>query len=192
MHTTSSLSAWFEGGLSGIFNRREMGVASPTRSYLADLLATFAEASHLTRHARGRGVHRALTDWHLDACTARPAKRREALRARGDLALFVCGVFPGYVATRIAGHEFYSAMGRSAYAELSSAGEAGSLTFAELAEHFASFSEVLGEAVWGRDAPWDPLALYERWLASGSAAARARLTDLGLSPVPAAPADVRH
>lgn len=193
MHTTACLQTWFERRLGSVFERRRITVAQATHSYLAALLTTFAGTPRLTDGACGRSAHRPLADCYFEAAgAASPCTRREALRRCGDLALFVCGVFPGFVTTRLVGQDYYRAMGRSAYAELAQEMPSGCMVFASLASAFGRFADALSETVWGESAATDPLALYERWLTEGGGYARERLAALGLTPSPAACADVTH
>lgn len=192
-HTTARLRIWFAHRLDGVFERRRMTVTNATHSYLAVLLTAFTQTPQLTGGACGRAVHRSLAERYFEAADSPASRlRREALRKRGDLALFVCGVFPGYVASRLVGQDYYEAMGRSAYAELAQQVPAERTIFSALARSFGSFADALGETVWGERAAADPLALYERWLAGGGTYVRERLAALDLTPVPAAPADVLH
>lgn len=193
MLTTTSLRHWFERGLAGVFERHSLNVARTTREYLAGLLAAFAAAPRLTRGSAGRAAHRPLTVSHMEALTGTGTEqRRRALRECGETALFMCGVFPGYVAGRLAGHDFYEAMGRGAYARLSGADDDAHATYGALADSFAVIADALGETVWGELGASNPLACYERWLAGGSAISRKRLAALGITPVPAAPGHVAH
>lgn len=193
MYSVSSLRNWFDHALAAVFERHDLNFAAATRGYLSGLLEAFAGTPRLTERAPGRAAHRSLGEWYLQAALSpAPARRREALRTCGDLALFVCGVFPGYVSARVAGHDYYANMGRSAYAELSRELPTDRSTFDTLACAFGVIADALGETVWGEDRQAGPLAAYERWLASESPLARERLAAYGIAPVPAASPHVRH
>lgn len=193
MQTVASLAGWFDRSLAGTLQQYGLGTARATRRYLARLLARFAHNASFVDSAAGRAVHRPLAMHWADANAVDDAVARTGrLRRRGDLALFMCGVFPEYVSSRITGHDYYLAMGRSAYAELADlSGGNAAATWFELATGFADFAEALNVTVWGDGGRRDVLALYERWLAGGGTLARERLTALKIDPVPTQP-HVRH
>lgn len=194
MQTIVSLTNWFERALSKTVQRHGLNTARTTVTYLAGLLERFARADTLVTGARGRALHRPLAEhWIESRCGGEPSAVRRRLRHRGDLTLFVCGVFPDYVSGRASGHDYYLSMGRSAYAELAALPtEHQASTWLELARSFTDFAEVLNAAVWGDQHPADPLLLYERWLAGGGQLARDRFATLGLVPVGASGCHVRH
>lgn len=193
MQTIASLAGWFDRSLAGILQQHGVSAARTTRRYLAGLLAGFARSETLVTDAAGRAVHRTLAvQWAEAHAEQTPAARSRRLRGRGDLALFMCGVFPGYVSTRTSGHDYYLAMGCSAYTELAdmTQGEAAD-TWSELAAGFADFAEALNVTVWGQGLACDPLSLYERWVAGRGELTRRRLAALNIDPVPLQ-SHVRH
>lgn len=187
MQPIASLAGWFDRSLAGILQQNGVNAARATRSYLAGLLAHFARSESLVASGAGRAVHRPLAEhWgEARAASGSPPSQPRALRERGDLALFMCGVFPGYVSARVTGHDYYLAMGRSAYAELADmTSGAAADTWAELALGFPEFAEALNVTIWGDDRACDILSLYERWLAGRAALAHKRLAELGVDPLP--------
>ncbi len=185
MQTVASLVNWFERALARTFRHHRLNTTNGTRAYLASLLAGFAQSGPLTDFAPGRAWHRPLTAYWTDAALAvSRAGRQEALRRRGDIALFVCGVFPSYVSRRTTGHDFYLTMGRGAYAELAVASEGQeSQRWSELAHGFPDFADALNMTVWGTRQEHSPLVLYERWLAGDGRLARSRLAEADISPL---------
>jgi hypothetical protein len=89
-------------------------------------------------------------------------------------------------------------MGGSAYGSLSSSvrgtlrGRALSGVFAELAEKFQAFVDVLGDVRDDASAEVDVLRQYEIWLRTGSARAAELLRKAGVEPNQALDADTRH
>jgi len=194
MQTIASLTTWFERSLSKTVQRHGLNAARTTVTYLAGLLERFARSETLVAGGRGRALHRSLAEHWIEArCGGEPSTVRRRLRRRGDLALFVCGVFPDYVSGRITGHGYYLSMGRSAYAELAALPPGDdAATWLELAHRFTDFAEILNTAVWGDQRPADPFVLYERWLAGSGTLARDRFATLGLVPVGGPAGHVLH
>jgi len=194
LQTIASLATWFERSLGRTLQRHGLSAARTTVAYLAGMLERFSRPGPLVEGSAGRALHRPLAEhWVTARLAPGPCERERELRRRGDLALFVCGVFPGYVSGRATGHDYYLAMGRGAYAALAEQrGDVSAHTWRELARGFPDFADVLHAAVWGENAPTEPLAIYDRWLAGGGRLTRARLAAAGLCPVPAPPGNVRH
>jgi len=127
-----------------------------------------------------------LAEAWLAAAADRGSGRLRRLRALGDRALFVSGYFGASLTRSVVGCGYYRDMGRNAYGALASA--LGALPertwpqlFEELADRFAELVHVLGEVsdrVY-RDRPEWLLALYDRYLATGSPSARAKLVRIG-------------
>ena len=192
VQTIASLAAWFERSLSRTLQRHGLSAARTTVTYLAGLLERFGRPEPLVAGSAGRALHRPLAEHWIESRLDAGSPSR-ALRRRGDLALFVCGVFPDYVSRRVTGHDYYLAMGRGAYAELAALAAGGdAVTWRELARGFPDFADALNAAVWGDGAPADPFTLYERWLAGNGRLARARFASLGTCPVSGPAGDVRH
>ncbi len=148
--------------------------------YLVDLLE-----GHLRTPAAG--THDTLAESLLSARLEDGALRLSRMRAVGDRALFVSGFFGESLTRGLVGPDYYRDIGRAAYGDLSAwlsrrLDEAswGGL-YRELAERFADLTLVLATVgdrtrVTGDD---DLLALYERWLATGSESVRRRLARQG-------------
>jgi hypothetical protein len=101
----------------------------------------------------------------------------------------VAGFFGEYLNTRIVDLDYYVSMGGSAYAALSRAarpprrGVALGRVFAELAEKFAEFVDVLTDLrAEGSTDDEDLLRLYETWIRTGSRRAARLLRSHGIEP----------
>ena len=134
----------------------------------------------------------------VEAPSTRDSDR--ALQRLGDVALFMAGFFPDYLARRPVDVDYYIRMGGSAYGTLADRSRTTSHAigladiFAELADKFASFVEVLGHiADLGRQyTSSDIMRLYELWIATGSRRARERLDALGVQVSPGLSSSRQH
>lgn len=113
------------------------------------------------------------------------AEQRARLRTLGDVSLFVSGFFSDSLRRRVVDVDYYVSMGEYAYGSLSRwERDAFATTFAELAEHFPSFVDVLSEVSEqsGLTSSQDLLRLYERWLKTGSPRSGQQLAERGIVP----------
>jgi len=120
----------------------------------------------------------------------RGAERTLRLRCLGDRALFVAGWFGDSLSRRVVDIDYYGDVGRTAYSQLADtlAQQLSEDTwpglYAELAERFSDFVDVLAE-VGDRTRSAhsaDLLRLYERYVLTGSARDRRRLLRAGELP----------
>ncbi len=166
---------------------QQVRAEAETVAYLINLLATFIRSESLFEHTPEGPRLKPLAYLYLEALQApTPGIRRELLRKLGDVALFVSGLFAESFNRRIVNIDYYVAMGGNAYGHLSQEPQLATAgarrVFGELAEKFVAFVDVLNEVAEqahpgsGRDV----LALYERWLRSGSPRAARRLAHLGI------------
>lgn len=112
-------------------------------------------------------------------------EQRARLRTLGDVSLFVSGFFSDSLRRRVVDVDYYVSMGEYAYGSLSRfEHDTFATTFAELAERFPSFVDVLSEVSEqsGLTSGHDLLRLYERWLKAGSRRSGRQLADRGIVP----------
>lgn len=141
-----------------------------------------------------------LAELHIQAAQGSRIEAIRSYRQLGDQALVTAGFFRDSLNGRAVGLDYYVEMGAAAYARLARllhgprdmlVGAARGLDdiYAELGAAFAACVVLLGEV---RDAiaaersaarDTDVLALYERWLETGSPAVARRLQALGVVPV---------
>jgi hypothetical protein len=189
--TTLGIRDHFRDQVLTSLQRQRLAVGDVTAGYLVDLLTRFADPARLFSRGRDGLEIRALAEHYADAAHADGAKqRRLALKKLGDVALFIAGVFSGYLNRRVVDVDYYVAMGCGAYRELH--GQVGAAlgrdvggVFDELARKFPRLVDVLadvGEAS-HLGASQDLLREYELWLRTGSARSRARLRRRGVEPV---------
>jgi hypothetical protein len=120
-----------------------------------------------------------------EAINAAGAKQRDSLRQIGDLSLFMSGFFADSFQRKLVDVDYYANIGGTAYAALSRyETDAFSSVFAELADNFVRFADVLSEvserASCASNA--DLLRLYERWLKTGSRRCGQLLLERGVVP----------
>jgi hypothetical protein len=112
-------------------------------------------------------------------------ERRMTLRQVGDMSLFISGFFSDSLRRKVVDVDYYVSIGGCAYNVLSRH-ETDTLSpvFAELADKFVAFVDVLSEvserSSCGSNA--DLLRLYERWLKTGSARSGQLLVERGVVP----------
>ena len=75
------------------------------------------------------------------------SRQRDSLRRVGDASLFVAGFFSDSLKRRLVDVDYYATLGAHAYSTLGRGGDYLAPTFAELAEKFLRFIDVLSEAV---------------------------------------------
>jgi hypothetical protein len=112
-------------------------------------------------------------------------RQRTTLRQIGDTSLFMSGFFSDSLRRKLVDVDYYVSIGGYAYNALSrQETDALSPVFAELADKFAGFVDVLSE-VSERSAcssNSDLLRLYERWLKTGSSRSGQLLIERGVVP----------
>lgn len=116
--------------------------------------------------------------------------RTRLLRALGDSALFTSGFFADRLNRGLVDLGYYRNLGGQAYLRLArddSGFEWSGSVFSELATRFSQFADVLAEVAESSRLVGDRsiLALYERWVQTGSRRAAALLAERGITPLPA-------
>jgi len=160
--------------------RQRLQVAELTSFYLVNLLCGYVRpdrASDLDDEPLALRLAHALGSGGLE--------QRARLRTLGDVSLFVSGFFSDSLARRTVDVDYYVSMGEYAYGSLSRSEEAAfAAVFAELANKFCSFVDVLSEVSEqsGLTSNTDLLRLYERWLRTRSRRNGQLLAERGIVP----------
>ncbi len=113
------------------------------------------------------------------------SRQRTSLKEIGDLALFVSGFFADSLNRKLVDVDYYVSIGGSAYNALSRVEtDTFSPVFAELAEKFVGFVDVLSEVSERTSCASnaDLLRLYEKWLKTGSRRSGQLLVERGVVP----------
>jgi hypothetical protein len=141
----------------------EVESSEPAEHYLVTLLERFANPP------AGWDSRPLALDYLESFHTPRP-HRDAKLKHVGDTALFLSGVFMEHLERRVASTDYYMALGRVAYHQLSgltpSAPATGGDVFAEIAARFPDFVRVLSEISFTEIFPGDAqtVRIYTRWL----------------------------
>ena len=169
---------YFKELVEGALAHQRIAVGELTSFYVVNLLTGF-----LQRPAYDDNTPMAVR--LAEAINAAGAKQRDSLRQIGDLSLFMSGFFADSFQRKLVDVDYYANIGGSAYAALSRyETDAFSSVFAELADNFVRFADVLSEvserASCASNA--DLLRLYERWLKTGSRRCGQLLLERGVVP----------
>jgi len=152
-----------------------------TSFYVVQLLASFVE-----RRASGDEDESAPLALRLGQALERGGLRqRTSLKHIGDLSLFVSGFFSDSLNRKVVDVDYYVSIGGYAYNALSRfETDTFSPVFAELAEKFVGFVDVLSEVSerTSCSSNADVLRLYERWLKTGSPRSGQLLIGRGVVP----------
>lgn len=178
---TASVTAVFRELVQRAMAAQRIAAGESAEAYLVALLAGFV------RPARADLLDPPLALDYLQAPHLPASQRYEKLKRVADTALFVTGLFVDSMERSLVGPEYYTALGRGAYAQLSATAARGGLSplFDELAGRFRDFVRVLAEIgaqdLFRREE--DMLRLYKRWLLTRGAREADLLVRRGLVPV---------
>lgn len=185
-----SVSHFFCEAVEEAIRLRRVSATDGATQYIVALLADYA-------HPRGRAeeaLEKPLTLLLDEALRVGDrAERFERLRTLGDGVLYGCGFFGAHFEARGVDPRYLHGLGTRAYGAAATllrhgAEEAtGPDLFAELAENFDEFVDVLAEVADGTLAMAAETApglvrAYERWLKTGSERLASALTSQGVLP----------
>ena len=162
MLAQSTLTALFHDLVRAAMTAQRVESSETTEFYLVHLLEAFV------RPGRRDLLDPPLALDYLEAFHLPTLQRYGKLKRVADTALFITGVFVDSLERSLVGPEYYTALGRNAYARLSSQPPRAGLAtlFGELAGRFPEFVRVLTEIsaqeLFRREE--DTLRLYKRWL----------------------------
>lgn len=177
-----SAAEYFKELVEGAIAHQRIAAGELTSFYVVNLLTGF-----LQRPAEEDQTPMAFR--LAEALDAAGMRQRASLKQIGDFSLFISGFFADSLNRKLVDVDYYVSIGGTAYTALSRyETDAFSPVFAELAENFVRFVDVLSEvserASCGSNA--DLLRLYERWLKTGSRRSGQLLAERGVMPNPAA------
>ena len=188
MLDTNTLTGFFRMLVRSALATQRVPASETTEFYLVRLLEGFV------RPGRRDLLDPPLALDYLAAANLPAHQRYAKLKRVADTSLFVTGVFIDSLDRTLVGPDYYTTLGRDAYARLASEPSRTGLAglFDELAGRFPDFVRVLME-ISERDLfrrEQDTLRLYRRWLHTGSQREADLLIRRGLIPI--APATQRH
>ena len=187
----ASLQEFFRDSVDQAMQRQGLRAEDHTAYYVVNLLTLFSRSEVLYEKTQaGLGLKPLALMLAEAAETSNPRERVFTLQRIGDVSLFIAGFFSESLAQRIVDVDYYVHMGGGAYDSLSqqvrgtAKGQAFGPVFAELAQKFQNFVDVLSDV---RDEAQsnddkDVLRLYELWLRTGSKRAAQLLRGLGIEP----------
>ncbi|HET7608922.1 MAG TPA: hypothetical protein VFL84_09615 [Gammaproteobacteria bacterium] len=190
VHAVTSLQEFFKDSVADAMAKQGVAAEDHTAYYVVNLLTLFARYETLYHEGNpGPGLQPVALLLAAAAETPNREARNALLRRIGDTSLFVAGFLGDGFARKLIDIDYYIDMGGAAYGRLSDSvrgtreGRAFGTVFAELAEKFRDFVDVLAEIRdSGRAAAIDVLRLYEVWLRTGSRRAARLLREHGLEP----------
>jgi hypothetical protein len=150
-----------------------------TSYYVVQLLASFVDRSEYAEDDEPLALQLA------QALERGGLRHRAGLKQIGDASLFVAGFFSDSLRRKLVDVDYYAAIGGYAYHALSrSESDRFSPVFAELADKFVRFVDVLNEVSerTSCSSNADLLRLYEKWLRTGSPRSGQLLVQRGVVP----------
>jgi hypothetical protein len=185
---TGDVNHYFERIVSESIASQRVQSSAAAEYYLVELLSGFAKPGA----AADASLDAPLTFLLHDALEQRGAERFERLRRIGDGVLYLLGFFGGSFTKRGADRGYVLRVGSSAYSHAAvmlrrSGGGDAPAVLSELADKFEGFVAVLGDVAdsviaAGSQSDRAMLAIYERWLVTGSRRLQQRLTACGMVP----------
>jgi hypothetical protein len=171
---------YFKELVDGAIAHQGLDAQELTSFYVVQLLAGFLQRSDTEPDADAPlavRLGRALESGGIE--------QRTSLRRIGDLSLFVSGFFSDSLNRKLVDIDYYASIGGYAYNALSRfESDRFASVFAELAEKFVAFVDVLGEVSERTSCASnaDVLRLYEKWLKTGSRRSGQLLVERGVVP----------
>jgi hypothetical protein len=189
MLASGNLTALFHDLVRAAMTAQQVELSETTEFYLVQLLASFARAPKQDL------LDPPLAVEYLQALNLPASMRYEKLKRVADTALFITGVFVDSLERSLVGPDYYTALGRNAYARLSTHSPRRTLAsvFEDLAGRFPEFVRILAEIsaqeLFRREQ--DTLRLYKRWLHTRGQREADLLVRRGIIPF-APPTQQRH
>ncbi len=177
---------FFREQLERAMEHQKISTSTFTEFYLVNLLVSCVRGDPLPPPDPGYD-ETPLALLYARALEASRAERTRLLRAMGDTALFVSGFFADRL-TGLVDLGYYRTMGGRAYSCLGREGQEdvyGPTLFRELAGRFGEFADLLAEVSESSRVSTNRsiLALYERWIQTGSRRAANLLAARGIVPI---------
>jgi hypothetical protein len=176
-----TLVEYFKGLVDAALQNQHVCALDLTGYYLVQLLAGFGR----TDRPAGPAADEPLALRLGRALEAGGSRQRRELKTLGDESLFVAGFFSDSLRRRLVDVDYYASLGGYAYGSLSQAdADVLAPVFAELADRFIAFADVLSEVSEASHltSDTDLLRLYDRWSRGGSRRSGELLARRGVVP----------
>jgi hypothetical protein len=173
-----SASEYFKELVEGALAHQHIAAGELTSFYVVNLLTGFLQQP-------AEDDQTPLAFRLADALDAAGIRQRASLKQIGDFSLFVSGFFADSLNRKLVDVDYYVSIGGTAYTALSRhETDTFSPVFAELADNFVRFVDVLSEVSEraSLSSNVDLLRLYERWLKTGSRRSGQLLAERGVVP----------
>ena len=172
---------YFKELVDGALAHQGLAAQELTAFYVVHLLASFMQRPAGSRE----GDDAPLAVRLAHALDSGGVEQRASLRQIGDLSLFVSGFFSDSLNRKLVDVDYYASIGGHAYQALSRfESDTLSSVFAELADKFGGFVDVLSEVSDRTSCTSNAelLRLYEKWVKTGSPRAGQLLVERGVVP----------
>ena len=180
---TQNLRSYFSEELTRASENQSIEIDEDVAAYLTRLLTDFSNPSSLFEKTEDGVELKPLALYYLAAVEAENRETQNlALRRLGDIALFIAGLFPASLNRKVMDVDYYIAMGGTAYSHLHDVLQWR--VFADLAERFVSFVDLLAEIAENSalNNHVDLMRDYEVWLRTGSPRLLNKLRRQGIVP----------
>jgi hypothetical protein len=181
MFRRESAVEYFKDLVDGAMEHQRLQATACAAYYVVQMLAAFAERPG----AEACGDDTPLAIQLAHALESAGSQQRVGLKQVGDASLFISGFFSDSLRRKLVDVDYYATIGGYAYQALSRVeSDAVASIFAELAEKFVGFVDVLAEVSERSQCASnaDLLRLYERWLKTGSRRSGQLLVERGVVP----------
>jgi hypothetical protein len=179
----STLAEFFHQRLKAIARAMKPEPQEDTVWYVGSMMARLGDSRQLFSHDENGLAVRPLALLYQDARESeKDWERCLLLRQLGDQALFLGSLFPARWERKGIYQDYFVGMGGAAYSYLSEHAQTHRPVFAELAETFSKWLEVLADVCFPDTARGhaDVLKLYQQWRETGSEHLAERLRSLGV------------
>jgi len=185
---SGSLKEFFKLLVEEVVQRQRVNLAEVTEFYVVNLLSEFAAAEKLfSQELEGRKESEPLALMYTRALQQERDQRIKTLRQLGDQSLYTAGFFQASLRDRVVGSEYYTQMGRKAYAAIVDLAPSSTFShvYMELDQKFSTLVDVLKEiAARGQVAsgPQGQMQVFETWAKTGDQRLESVLIDAGVLP----------
>ena len=174
---------FFKEQVEAACERQNLRPQPLTSYYVVSLLSQF---THLGSTPVGEAMtsNEALGLKFVRALQSGGSHQRASLKQVGDLSLFISGFFSDSLRRSLVDVDYYVSLGGYAYGSLGASDDVLSPIFAELADKFVLFVDVLTDVSEraSLSSHSDLLRLYEKWVRTGSKRNGELLAEKGIVP----------
>jgi hypothetical protein len=184
-----NLREYFMRSVAASMRRNEVQVDEQTSCYVVNLLTLYSRSEALFDDGEHGPELKPVAKLLAEAVDRGHEETKRALQRAGDQSLFIAGFLGDGLAARLVDVDYYVKIGGSAYATLScesrnsARNRALTKVFAELAENFVEFVDVLTDIRSRSESDdRDLLRVYEIWTRTGSPRCARILRSNGIEP----------